>query len=64
MSDGKDGLSEFKMAFSTETRTTYFCGRIFNHQRYSEIVKAKGIPKTDYFPAYRKGEFEQKPSGK
>jgi hypothetical protein len=57
-SDGKDGLSEFKMAFSTETRATYFCGRIFNHERYSEIVKAKGIPKTDYFPEYREGEFE------
>jgi len=56
-SSGADGLSRFKRGWSTGTRTAYFCGRIFDHARYSEIVKAKGIPATDYFPAYRKGEF-------
>ncbi len=55
--DSTDGLSRFKRGWSTGTRTTYFCGRIFDHDRYSEIVSAKGIPNTDYFPAYRKGEF-------
>jgi hypothetical protein len=55
--DGTDGLSMYKRGWSTETRIAYFCGRIFNRERYAEIVKAKGIAATDYFPAYRKGEF-------
>jgi hypothetical protein len=55
--DGIDGLSLYKKGWSTETRTAYFCGRIFNQERYAEIVKDKGIIAKDYFPAYRKGEF-------
>jgi hypothetical protein len=57
-SDGSDGLSQFKRGWSTGTRTAYFCGRIFNQERYAEIMKVKGVDSTDYFPAYRKGEFE------
>lgn len=57
--DGTDGLSRFKDGWSTGTRTAYFCGRIFNHAKYSEIVKAKNVGATDYFPAYRKGQFAQ-----
>jgi hypothetical protein len=57
-SPGDDGLSQFKRGWATGTKTAYFCGRIFDHAKYSEIVKAKGITSTDYFPAYRKGEFE------
>jgi len=57
-SDGTDGLSRFKRGWSTGTRAAYFCGRIFDNEKYWEIVKAKRIPDTDYFPAYRKGEFE------
>lgn len=56
-SDGMDGLSMYKRGWSTETRTAYFCGRIFNRDRYAEISTARGIAATDYFPAYRKGEF-------
>lgn len=56
-SDSKDGLSDFKRGWSTDTRTVYFCGRIFNRERYDEIVKAKGIVTIDYFPSYRNGEF-------
>jgi hypothetical protein len=52
-----DGLSEFKRGWSNGTRTTYFCGRIFDQRKYDEIVKASGMPLADYFPAYRKGEF-------
>jgi hypothetical protein len=52
-----DGLSRFKRGWSTGIRTVYFCGRIFNHSRYEEIAKAKGIGITGYFPAYRRGEF-------
>jgi hypothetical protein len=55
--DATDGLSRFKRGWSTETRTVYLCGRIFNRSRYQEIVKAKRIGITGYFPAYRRGEF-------
>jgi hypothetical protein len=55
--DGSDGLSRFKRGWSTGTRTVFFCGRIFDTERYAAIVKAKDIPATSYFPAYRKGEF-------
>jgi len=54
---GNDGLSQFKRGWSTGTRTAYFCGRVFNRERYGEIVEARGISATNYFPAYRKGEF-------
>jgi len=56
-SDDTDGLSRFKRGWSTGTRTVYFCGRIFDRAGYSEIVQAKGITATDFFPAYRKAEF-------
>jgi hypothetical protein len=56
-SKGTDGLSRFKQGWSTGTRPAYFCGRIFDHERYREIVEAKGVSVTDYFPAYREGEF-------
>ena len=55
--NGKDGLKVFKRGWSTGTRPAYFCGRIFDRERYSEILKAKGITEFGYFPAYRKGEF-------
>ncbi len=55
--DPTDGLSLYKRGWSTSTRTVYFCGRIFNPKRYTEIVNAKDIVETNYFPAYRLGEF-------
>jgi hypothetical protein len=54
---GTDGLTRFKQGWSNGTRTAYFCGHIFNQQKYQEIVKIKNIPDTNYFPAYRVGEF-------
>jgi hypothetical protein len=57
-SDGVDGLSQFKRGWSTGTRTVYFCGRIFDRRRYSEIIQAKDIPLSGYFPQYRTGEFD------
>ena len=51
------GLGRFKQGWSTETRTAYFCGRIFDAEKYDEIVRSKGIQRTTYFPAYRSGEF-------
>lgn len=55
--NGMDGLSRFKRGWSTGTRTSYFCGQIFDHDKYSEIIRKKGFTNTNYFPAYRKGEF-------
>jgi len=56
-SDGRDGLSRFKRGWATGTRTAYFCGRIFHRGRYDAIVQVRQVPVTDYFPAYRQGEF-------
>jgi len=54
----QDGLSRFKKGWSTGTRTAYLCGRIFKRDRYTEIVTEKGMSTTEYFPAYRAGEFQ------
>lgn len=55
--NGKNGLAKFKAGWSNESRTVYFCGRIFENQKYTTICQQKNIGITDYFPAYRKGEF-------
>ena len=55
-SDGQDGLTRFKRGWSTSTRTAYFCGRIFDPQKYEEIMRTKNISTTKFFPAYRFGE--------
>lgn len=55
--DGEDGLTRFKRGWSTGTRTVYFCGRVFDRDRYGEILRAKGCSPNGYFPAYRQGEF-------
>jgi hypothetical protein len=52
-----DGLSRFKRGWSTSVRTTYLCGRIFDREEYDRLVRVRGVAATDYFPAYRKGEF-------
>ena len=54
---GEQGLSRFKQGWSTGVRTAYFCGRIFDPDAYRELVKMRGLPSTQYFPAYRVGEF-------
>lgn len=54
---GASGLSRFKEGWSTGVRTAYFCGRIFDREKYDTITEAKRIPATSYFPAYRLGEF-------
>jgi hypothetical protein len=53
----ESGLSRFKQGWSTGTRTAYFCGRVFDRQKYQEIALAMNLPATEYFPAYRVGEF-------
>jgi hypothetical protein len=55
--DGSDGLTRFKRGWANGMRTAYFCGRIFDRQTYTEMVRSKGITTCSYFPAYRAGEF-------
>ena len=52
-----DGLTRFKRGWSTATRPAYFCGRIFDRAKYDEAMRVRGVAATDYFPAYRRGEF-------
>lgn len=54
---GSPGLSTFKGGWSTGTRPAYFCGRIFDRERYDRLAAAKGATSTKYFPAYRQGEL-------
>ncbi len=52
-----DGLSKFKKGWSNGIRTSYLCGKIFNNEIYSQILNNQQVGITDYFPAYRAGEF-------
>jgi Acetyltransferase (GNAT) domain len=52
-----DGLTRFKRGWTSRTRTAYFCGRIFDHEKYRALTAARKIQSSDYFPAYRAGEF-------
>jgi len=53
----ESGLTRFKQGWATGTLTAYFCGRVFDEEKYEEIVRAQHTPPTGYFPAYRAGEF-------
>ncbi len=55
--EGSEGIRRFKRGWSKETRMAWFCGRILDRERYSEIVAATGKSQTEYFPAYREGEM-------
>lgn len=55
--ESADGLSKFKKGWSTGSRTAYFCGRVFDPAKYSELSRQSGNPDTGYFPVYRQGEF-------
>jgi hypothetical protein len=51
------GLMFFKRGWSSETRTAWFCWKVFNRAVYERLVCATGTRETKYFPAYRQGEF-------
>lgn len=53
----EDGLTLFKRGWATETRTAYFCGRVFDQTEYQAICVDRGAIPGEYFPAYRRGEF-------
>jgi hypothetical protein len=52
-----DGLNRFKRGWATGERSAYFCGSILNQQHYTEATKITKISNSNYFPAYRTGEF-------
>jgi Acetyltransferase (GNAT) domain len=56
-SQGADGLVRFKRGWSTETRTTYLCGRILRADTYGALARERGFEQSRYFPAYRQGEL-------
>jgi hypothetical protein len=56
-SQGTDGLVRFKRGWSTGTRTTYLCGRIFRADTYRALARERGFEESRYFPAYRQGEL-------
>ena len=56
-SDAADGLTAFKRGWASTTRTKFFCGRVFDKQRYDRLTVAAGAFGVRYFPAYRYGEF-------
>ena len=51
------GLTEFKRGWSSATRQVYLCGLTLDATRYEEITRARGASQTEYYPAYRDGEF-------
>lgn len=55
--DPLDGLAEFKRGWSNDRRTVYFCGRVFDREKYESICQQYQIANVEYFPAYRAGEF-------
>lgn len=52
-----DGLAIFKRGWATETKWSYFCGRVFDRAKYNDLASEKGVSTEEYFPAYRMNEF-------
>ena len=55
--DHADGLSQFKKGWSTGIRPSWLLGCVLDRQKHEAILRASGIGKNEYFPAYRAGEF-------
>jgi hypothetical protein len=55
--DHPTGLDYFKMGWSSQTGKSYFCGKILKEQKYKELILQKQAGETNWFPAYRLGEF-------
>jgi hypothetical protein len=60
--DPLDGLAIFKRGWSNDRRMVYFCGRVFDQQKYDSICRQVQVDNVDYFPAYRSGVFNLKDS--
>lgn len=57
LSQTDNGLTMFKRGWATETRPVYFCGRVFDREKYDGLVNTCSNSDLLYFPAYRAGEF-------
>jgi hypothetical protein len=57
LGQGGSGLLDFKQRWATGTRPSYFCSRVYDRKRYDVLAAAENATATDYFPAYRAGEF-------
>jgi hypothetical protein len=58
LADASDGLSAFKKGFATGTKATWLCGSVLRAGDYDALWRTRsGNAATDYFPAYRVGEF-------
>lgn len=47
-----DGLSRFKAGWSTGTRPVYYCGKVFDHFGYAEVMAQPDCAINDDFRAY------------
>jgi len=56
--NASDGLTRFKRGWGNSTRRTYLCGRIIDRAAYKQMTVDMSHHLADYFPAYRRGEFE------
>jgi hypothetical protein len=52
-----DGLAQFKGGWGNATRPAYFCGRVLNGDAYKQLAALHSTGTSNYFPAYRAGEF-------
>jgi hypothetical protein len=53
-----NGLLNFKRRWATGTRPVYLCSRILNQDKYVELSQKTQQQHSNYFPAYRSGEFQ------
>lgn len=54
--DAKDGLTQFKRGWASDTRTVWFAGRVLKPDVYSQLCRERG-ERPGYFPAYRTPEW-------
>ncbi len=58
--DRDNGLARFKRGFSNRVETAYLCGAVLDVDRYAELCATKDMPKSGYFPAYRRAREENR----
>ena len=51
--DCGQGLVQFKRGWSSKTLPVFLCGRIFDNEKYEQIVSIKNKQNKQFFPAYR-----------
>ena len=56
--NSESGLLLFKRRWATGTRPVYLCSRIFDQKKYNALTRTIKPHQSNYFPAYRSGEFQ------